>query len=227
MEKELNERFIAARKSSNLVELRKLYEENPGNNTIKFGYAKALKKLDIDLAKKLLKELIGTPNENYALLELGNIARSNKNYFLAKKYFNDILNGSNFSEEDKNIAILEIGKLEVMLGNTDKARQYFNSLKGTSNEYYGLLEIGKLELNAGNISVAEELFIKCLSSDCWANARLWLGRIETIIGKYLNALIYLNELLNSPLKQVACREIEKVQNLQLNESNKIKKISRR
>lgn len=195
-----------------------MYKENPDNLTIKFEYAKALEKVDMELAKKLLKELRGTPNENYALQELGNIARNEKSYLLAMMYFTEVLNGSKFSLTDKNIAILEIGKLEAIMGNSDNARKYFDTLRGTSIECYALIEIGKLDLADKKVSLAKDSFLKCLGSKCDLHAKLWLGRIETIERNYMNALIYFNELSNSSYQNTAEREIARVRELQLREN---------
>ena len=219
MEKEVYERFMSAKNSRNIVELKKLYGENPDNLTIKFEYAKTLERIDIDLARKLLKELIGTPNETYALLELASIARGNGNSFLAKAYLNEILHSSRASEKDRNIAWVELGKLEKSMGNRDGARICFNSATGVD----ALLELGKLDVEDRNLSKAEKLFVMCLGSYRDLRAKLWLGRVEALRGHFANALIYFEELKSSKLGDIAKGEIDRVHDAQMAESNKIRK----
>lgn len=227
MEKELYDNFITAKRSSNIIEIKKLYDSNPNNLIIKFEYAKLLKKIDLDLAKKILKELIGTSNENFALLELGSIERGIGNYNMSHSYFERILKNSKSNDKDINCATLELGKLEVIMGNKEKAREYFNSLCGTPNECYALLELGKLELSNGDITKAMDLFKKGIGSKCGSYSLLWLGRAEEAEGNYMNALICFNELLNSPIRKLASKEIQKIRKIQTEESEQFKKRTRR
>lgn len=227
MEREIYNRFMTAKRNGNIIEMKKIYDINPNDLLIKFEYAKLLRKVDVNAAKKLLKELIGSPNENFALLELGSIERSLGNYNMSYSYFQRIINGSKSSDKDRYFATMELGKLEVIMGNKDKAKELFNSLVGTFNEYYALLELGKLELSEGNTSKAKELFKKGIGSKCGSYCLLWLGRAEAIDGNNMSALLYFNELLVTPVREHAKREIERIKRIQLEESKVINKKVRR
>ena len=224
MERDLYRELMTAKKSGRIDLLKELYENHMDNVMIKFEYAKKLKAIDLNLAKKLLNELLGTSNENYALIELGIIEKSIGNYDLASLYFNKVLNNDKASDNDKNCAKLELGKINVSMGNNNRARQYYNELVGTANECYALLELGKLEFKAGNSDMARESFEKVVNSKCGAYAMLWLGRIETIQGNNLNAMLYFNELLKTPLKRLADIEIEKVRIKQSKSGKCLRKI---
>ena len=227
MEREIYSRFMTAKRNGNIVEIKKIYDSYPNDLIIKFEYAKLLRRVDVTAAKKLLKELIGTRNENFALLELGSIERGLGNYNLSRNYFLTIINNSKSSDKDRCFATMELGKLEVIMGNKDKAREIFNSLRGTFNECYALLEIGKLELSEGNTTEAKELFKKGIGSKCGSYCLLWLGRAEAMEGNNMSALLYFNELLITPIRVHAMREIEKIKRIQLEESKEINKKIRR
>lgn len=223
MDRDLYTKLKKAKSEISIYSLEELYRENPDNLIIKFEYAKRLKRINLELSIKLLLELIGTSNENYALLELGIIEKEQSHYDKAREYFNRILNSSSTSANDKECALLELGKLEEKVGNTKKAYDIFLSLIGTKNECYAYIELGKIEFKWGNNNKAHEYLYKALNSKCWFQAQFWLGKIESSEGKILQAMIYFNELLNTPIKMLAIKEIEKIRNVDSNENKIIKK----
>ena len=223
MEKDLFKKYKEAIKEKSIDSLEKLYEENSDNVIIKFGYAKRLKHINIDLSIRLLSELIGTYNENYALIELGIIAREHGYYDLSRKYFNSIINNDKYSARDKEYAKLEMGRLEVKIRNNSEAYRLFNEIKDSSIGYFAYLELGKLYFKEYNNDEAIKCFQKSLDSEAWQNATLWLGRVEASNGKYLQAMIYFNELLSTPLRKEAMWEINKTREMQSNIFKKVKK----
>ena len=223
MDKDLFIKLKEAKSETSINSLEKLYRENLNNLIIKFEYAKRLKRINLEFSRKLLLELIGTSNENYALLELGIIEKEQSHYDKAREYFNRILNNPSASVDDKECALLELGKLEEKVGNIKKAYDIYTSLIGTRNECYAYIGVGKIEFKWGNNNKTREYLYKCLNSKCWFQALFWLGKIEASEGKNLQAMIYFNELLNTPLRMMAIKEIEMIRNMELNINKNVKK----
>lgn len=196
--------FALAKKSNNLVLIKKLYEENKNNSKIKFAYAKILIIHNkIVEGKVLFEELLNTPSRNYALLELGRLEVQEGNHKKAKEYFIERLNNSE-SNIDRNYVLLELGKLEVILGNHKKAKEYFierlNNSKNNIDRNYALQELGKLEVILGNIQKAKEYFVERLNNSesikDKSYALLELGRIEAEEGNIEQARIYFKQSIN-------------------------------
>ena len=81
------QKFNEIKSKNNVKEMKKLYEQNKNDLSIKFSYAKMLsQKRMFKEARIVLEELIGTSNETYARLELGKLEMKCKNYDLARKH---------------------------------------------------------------------------------------------------------------------------------------------
>ena len=149
-----------------LIILRKIYQLEPYNGSIKFELAKLLIKMSSNKqeGKKMLFELLNTQNRTYAMLELGRLEASEGNNSKAREYFEQLL-----KEQINTYAILELARLEVSEGNNSKAREYFEQLLNTKNRTYAMLELGRLEASEGNNAKAREYFEQLLNTQSLLN----------------------------------------------------------
>ncbi len=220
MNNNLYSRLQCALRDSNVDSLKRLYDENPDNLEIKFEYAKRLKLYDLNFSKQLLLELVNDrrfKNKYAAFIQLGIIERRMGNYNISRKYFQDILDSNESNEIDKEYAKYEIGRLEEKIGNVDEALRLFNELKDSSIWFYSYTEIGIIEFKRNNNDKARECFEKLLDSKCSLLAKLWLGKLEASEGRYLQAMLYLNELKNTTYGREASMLIEDIRKMQSNE----------
>ena len=191
--------FQEAKKSRDLFQMKKLYEENPGDTIICFEYAKMLaKNKNYNEAREIFLSLLKTRNKTYAMLELGRLEFSQGNIDKARDYFQGLLNTSS-----KTYAMLELGRLEFSQGNIEKARKYFQDLLNTSSEIYAMFELGRLEFSQGNIDKARDYFQGLLNTSSKTYAMLELGRLEFSQGNIDKARDYFQSLLNTQNKTYA------------------------
>ena len=156
---------IKANKS--LDDMNNLSRSNFKQYVIKFEYAKLLiSNGEITLGKKLLLELIGTSNQNYAAFELGKLEVKQGNLDKARSYFESL-----FGTSSEAYALFELGKLEAMAGNMDKARYYLEILLYHYNNLlvYDLLII--LEIKCQNYLRAFELIKEALANNVNINKK--------------------------------------------------------
>jgi len=207
---------------------KKLYKQDPSNRVIKFEYAKICKKEDVDLSRRLFKQLLNCYRNDSVLLELGKMEKKQGNFNEAIKYFNELIN-KNDSEyalfelaklqkelgniklakqyfgkltkyQNNHFALLELGRLEKKLGDIDLAKFYFKKIVDEKNDLFGLFELGKIEKQLGNVTVAKSYFIKLLNEYNNEYALYELGKLEKELGNFDEAIKYFNELLLTKYK---------------------------
>ncbi len=177
MESFINTLLNNAKATKDLKMIAGLYNGYKDNLIIKFEYAKMLTFYGkYAEAEQIYKELLGTRNSDYAMLELGRSCRYAGDIDKAREYF-EIL-----TKKGDKAGMFELARLEGQYGKVERAKKLFGDIKGDKLTGYAKVEIGKLEEGQGHIDKAREIFKDVISTHKLASAKLALGKLERDVG---------------------------------------------
>ena len=196
-----------------LILLEKLEKINPQNSTVIFYIAKIKARSNktqneaAELFKSLLKE--SNKHASSALLELGKIEVSNRNYSQAKSYFNKLIR-----RENDSLAHIELAKLEVKLRNYNEAKSLLQISVDSDSKYKAsaLLELSKLERKLGNIEDAMG-YLEEIPANAENIEPIWieleLAKLLLLSGEFDKGTNALKRLLKTPIQSEALTELVK------------------
>lgn len=159
-----------------------------------FEYAKwCIANKKNDEARSCLLDLLETDNRLYALSELANLEYDTKNYFEARKYYQELLTSSH---KDQIFAYKGLTELEHNCGNYDISKEYIHKFESIAKpEDYSIL--ASTESYIGNYDRAIYFYHTYLDkkpNDFTATYQI--GRVYRLIGDYNMALSYLDKVVN-------------------------------